>query len=91
MERSIEKLWEYACSGDIEALKHYYLEEWGVINRRYCKFGNENSLIMGAFRNDQFETVKYLVSVGETITAEEHIELYAELQRIQVMKMLVGM
>ena len=91
METPIEKLWEYACSGDIEGLKGYFQEDFGVINRRYNKFGESHSLIMGAFRNNQFETVRFLVSIGETITTAEHLELQIELQRIEIMKMLVGM
>ena len=34
----INKLWEYACSGNIEKLKEYY-ENGGSVNNRYSKFG----------------------------------------------------
>lgn len=91
VETPIEKLWEYVCRGDTEGLKGYFQEDFGVINRRYNKFGESHSLIMGAFRNNQFETVRFLVSIGETITTEEHLELQSKLQRIEIMKMLVGM
>ena len=91
MEPAIDKLWEYACEGDTEALKNYFHENWGTINQRYNKFGESHSLIMAASRNNQFETVRYLVSIGETITFEEHVELWTELEKIEVMKMLVGM
>ena len=83
------KLWEYACNGDIEKLKKYYSEH-NEINRRYCRFNKEHSLIMGALRNNQFETVEYLISVGETITDEEKEQILTELKRIDIMKKLVN-
>ena len=79
------KLWEYACNGDIEKLKKYYSEH-NEINRRYCRFNKEHSLIMGALRNNQFETVEYLISVGETITNEEKEQILTELKRIDIIK-----
>ena len=83
------KLWEYACNGDIEKLKKYYSEH-NETNRRYCRFNKEHSLIMGALRNNQFETVEYLISVGETITDEEKEQILTELKRIDIMKKLVN-
>ena len=85
----IYKLWEYACNGDIEKLKKYYSEH-NETNRRYCRFNKEHSLIMGALRNNQFETVEYLISVGETITDEEKEQILTELKRIDIMKKLVN-
>lgn len=90
MEISIEKLWEYACSGNIEALKRYYKSEEGITDIRYYKFKAEHSLIMGAFRNNQFETVEYLLSIGESITNEEKEEINKELKRIELLKKLGG-
>ena len=83
------KLWEYACNGDIEKLKKYYSEH-NETNRRYCRFNKEHSLIMGALRNNQFETVEYLISVGETITDEEKEQILKELKRIDIIKKLVN-
>ena len=83
-----EKLWEAACSGDIETLKQYYRVEAKKINVRYSKFGKEHSLIMGAFRNNQYEVVDYLISVGETVTAEEKEEMETELKRVRYMEIL---
>ena len=83
------KLWEYACNGDIEKLKKYYSEH-NEINRRYCRFNKEHSLIMGALRNNQFETVEYLISVRETITNEEKEQILTELKRIDIIKKLVN-
>lgn len=82
----IEKLWELTCSGDIKALKDYYLSEYGISNRRYFKFGKENSLIMGAFRNSEFDTVEYLIENGETVTKDEEKEMLNELRRMEIMR-----
>ena len=67
---NIENLWSYACSGNLEKLKKYF-ENGGEVNRRYSKFNQEHSLIAGAYRNKQHNTVNFLLSVGETITLEE--------------------
>ena len=76
-ENLIAILWAAACSGDIDTLKAYY-ENGGKIGRRYFKFGIAHSLIAGAFRNGQIDTVKYLQSVGETMEGTaEHEELKA--------------
>lgn len=88
--KSIEKLWEYACSGDIQALKKYFSSNEIELNRRFFKFGKEHSLIMGAFRNNQLETVEYLMSVGETVTQEEKVEITKELKRIELLGRLGG-
>ncbi len=87
---NIEKLWEYSCSGDIEALKKHFSLNRSELNKRYSKFGREHSLIMGVFRNNQFETVEYLMSVGETVTAEEKKEINKELKRIELLRRLGG-
>ena len=88
-EKCLDKLWTAACCGDLDTLKHYYGYESKIINRRYVAFGREHSLIMGAFRNNQFEVVYYLIGVGETITPEEKIELMTEIKRMEIMKSLV--
>lgn len=88
MESTIEKLWEHACNGEIEELKKYYKEGEGLINQRYCRRKRNNSLIMGAFRNNQLETVEYLMSVGEDITDEERAEINKELKRIELLQKL---
>lgn len=85
---TIDDLWGAACGGDVTILKQYYGNEKCTKNRRYEKFGTEYSLIMGAFRNNQFETVEYLLSVGETITEEERIEVQTEMKRIKCIKIL---
>lgn len=85
----IDKLWEYACSGDIAALKEYY-DNGGSINNRFFKFGEGHSLIMGAFRNGHFDTVEYLMSQGEQLSKKEHADIMNELRRFEVMKAMVG-
>lgn len=89
MKTNIEKLWSYACSGDIEALKKYYNEEQGEINKRYDKFGHLNSLIMGAFRNNQFDTVEYLLDKGETVTQDERKAILNKLREIELMRKII--
>lgn len=84
----IEILWEYACCGELELLKRYY-EDGGETNRRYFAFGSEHSLIMGAFRNNQFEAVEYMLSVGETVTQAEKDEFNKELQKIICLRKIV--
>lgn len=84
----IEELWGAACSGDIEILKNYCESNVKMINIRYPKFGSEHSLIMGAFRNNQWKTVDYLISVGATITDEEKKEIEKELNRIKYMEII---
>ena len=84
----IEMLWEYACCGDIDSLKNYY-ENGGEVNRRYYAFGGEHSLIMGAFRNNQFETVEYMLSVRETVTQAEKNEFNRELQKIMCLRKIM--
>ena len=71
---TIEELWIAACSGDLDTLRSYYS---GVceINRRYHKFGSDHSLIAGAYRNNQMETVDFLLDMGETVMDHERTEL----------------
>lgn len=88
---TVDKLFSYACSGKIKALKNYY-DNGGEINQRLPSPFNtsEISLIMGAFRNNQFETVDYLLSVGETVTDEERADISRELKRIETMRKIIG-
>ena len=83
----IKELWEYACSGNIEELKKYY-DDGGSINNRYFKFGEGHSLIMGAFRNNQLDTVEYLISAGEEVTKKEYDEICVEMRKFDIMQEL---
>lgn len=84
----IEILWGAACSGDVNTLKQYYESKLSLKNVRYLKLGKEISLIMGAYRNNQWKTIDYLISVGETITEEEKEDIQRELNRIKYMEIL---
>lgn len=87
MERA-EELFGYACSGNMEKLKEYY-EGGGSIGNSINRFGNEHSLIMGAFRNDQFDTVEYLLGIGEKPTVDEQEEIKKQVRRWELMKRMV--
>lgn len=88
----ITQLWELACTGETEnlilELENYH---HGVINWRYEEFGKSHSLIIGAFRNGKFDTVKMLISEGGTIEPHEAEEItpYINTQRINVMEKLI--
>jgi hypothetical protein len=71
---TIEKLWEYTCSGENEKLQEYY-NNGGETNRRYKAFGKFHSLIAGAYRNGNTETVLLLIDNGETILESEKEEI----------------
>lgn len=71
---TIDELWMAACSGDNTTLENYY-DNGGEINRRYFKFGKSHSLIAGAYRNGNFETVELLQKYGEQPEEHERDEL----------------
>ena len=75
-------VWQYACSGELENLKAYY-QRGGMVNRRYEAFGKSHSLIAGAYRNNEMETVKYLLSVGETILEHEVAEIQGYINQVR--------
>lgn len=83
--KNTEILWSYACNGNIEGLKSCHISHG---NSNCFTFGKENSLIMGALRNNQFETVDYLLSIGCTITEEECEGLKTEIKRLKYMEKL---
>ena len=85
---NIEKLWEWACSGNTEKLRNYY-ENGGSINNRHFAFGESHSLIMCAFRNSQFDTVEYLMSVGEELTDKEYSDIQGEMRKQEILHSLV--
>ena len=88
MVGNIEKLWSAACSGNIDYLKKYY-ENGGEKKLRYQAFGKTHSLVMGAFRNNLYDTVDYLLSVGETLTPLEKDEVAFELRRLETLKKII--
>ena len=74
---NIEKLWVAACCGENDKLQEYF-EKDGEINRRYEAFGKSHSLIAGAYRTGNFETVRLLMNNGETILDDEKSEINLE-------------
>lgn len=83
--KDISKLWSLACSGDIDSLKKYY-EGGGEINVRHNRFNTQYSLIIGALSNRQYDTIDYLLSVGETVTDEEFKEIEYLVRRQNVLR-----
>ena len=81
----IDKIWTASCDGNINVLKKYFSSKNAKRNIRYCRFG-QHSLIMGAYRNNQFDTVEYLLSVGETVTEEEMKHIQKEIERLELLK-----
>lgn len=71
---TMEKLWESACCGENDKLKEYY-ENGGKINRRHKAFGITHSLIAGAYRNGNLDTVDLLYKYGERPEAHEIDEI----------------
>ena len=73
----LENLWTAVCYNDIEFMKNYYANG-GIPNKRYKKFNNDNSLIMGALRNKNYDMVDLLIKNGETLVVGE-IDEYKKL------------
>lgn len=69
----IENLWTAVCSNDIEFMKNYYASG-GIPNKRY----NNNSFIMRALRNGNYNMVELLKQNNETLIAGE-IDEYKKL------------
>ena len=84
-----EQLFGLACSGNIEALEDYWNKQ-GNLNVTYERFGNKHSLIMGAFRNQQYDTVRWLKNHGCRLTDEEQKEIDIEYMRIKSIGLLVS-
>lgn len=84
----IEKLWTAACAGDTEKLKEFLKTNKDDLNLRFNSFGKNHSLIIGAFRNRQFETVEFLIFNGGTIEPHEKEETsnYINNKRINLME-----
>lgn len=84
-----EQLFGLACSGNIETLEEYWNGE-GDLNITYSKFGKEHSLIMGAFRNQQYDTVRFLQKHGCRLTEEEQDEINMEYYRQKAVEFLAS-
>lgn len=86
---TIDELWEYVCTGNLKKVKEYYNNPHRV-DQRYEKFGEKHSLIMGAFRNNHFNIVAYLLQQGETITSKEQKEIDNEYKKMNIIKILAS-
>ena len=82
---SIDELWDAVCRNDQDKMKAYY-ENGGETNLRYPKFRTNHSLIMGAFRNGNYDMCELLISYGETVTPEEELEL--DVPKLRLVQML---
>ena len=84
-----EQLFGLACSGNIKALEDYWNGE-GDLSVTYQKFGKEHSLLMGAFRNQQYDTVRWLKNHGCRLTHDEQDEINMEYMRIKTIELLAS-
>ena len=84
-----EQLFGLACGGNIKALEDYWNGE-GDLNVTYRKFGKEHSLLMGAFRNQQYDTVRWLKNHGCRLTQDEQDEINLEYMRIKTIELLAS-
>lgn len=84
-----EQVFSYACSGNLSAIIEYYLQG-GDLNVTYNKFGEEHSLIMGAFRNRQYDVVIWLKRHGCVLTSNEQREINNEYKKIKTIEFLAS-
>ena len=85
---NFENLWTAVCAGDLNTIRKHYKEHPEDTNKRYTVLGEQRSLLMGAYRTDNFEVIDYLISVGETLTTEEKADIQLKLKRIRYMEIL---
>lgn len=86
---STNQLFGLACSGNIKALKEYW-EDGGDLNITYERLGKEHSLIMSAFRNQQYDTARWLKNHGCRLTDEEQDEINIEYMRVKTIVFLAS-
>lgn len=80
-----EKLFELACAGETETLRELY-QNRQRLDVTYEKFGKEHSLIMGAFRNRQWDTARWLLGSGAKLTLAEQAEINDRYQEMRLIK-----
>lgn len=80
-----EKLFELACAGETETLKRLY-QNGQRLDVTYEKFGKEHSLIMGAFRSQQWDMARWLLVSGAKLTLAEQAEISDRYQEMQLIK-----
>ena len=79
-----ETLFELACAGDTDTLDKLY-QNGASMDVHYSRFGEEHSLIMGAFRNRQWDTVRWLLAHGARLTKAEQEEVNDRYQETRLM------
>lgn len=83
-----QKLFELACAGNTEALAELYKNGCSM-DAAYYKFGEPHSLVMGAYRNRQWDTVRWLLKHGAKLTDTEQEEVnnrYMEMELLSEMQ-----
>lgn len=75
------KIWQAVCSEDIDTLDNLK-EHWENKHITHLAFGIEHSLIMGALRNRNWQTVSYLIKNGESILPHEINELIQDFREV---------
>lgn len=71
----INRIWSAVCSGDIDTLENLSIH-WKGKKVIHLGFGIKHSLIMGALRNKEYETVCYLIKNGEQLLPHEIDEYF---------------
>lgn len=91
-EELYDLAWTFACSGETEKLlkllKDYALNINNVIHKA---FGLKSSLIMGAYRNHNYDTVEALIDEGGIILPHEVEEIisYIDHKSVAIMRNLI--
>ncbi len=80
---TIEKLFELACAGETEMLRELY-QNGQRLDVTHEKFGEKHSLIMGAFRNRQWDMVRWLLDSGARLTPAEQEEINGRYQEMRL-------
>ena len=86
---------EFTKEGNIDEEETLKFDEdyWngeGDLNVTYERFGKEHSLIMGAFRNQQYDTARWLRNHGCRLTEEEQDEINMEFMRVKTIELLAS-
>lgn len=90
---TVNELFGMACTGDIRELEEYWNDN-GNLNIKYEKFGQCHSLVMGAYRNKQYDTVNWLLEHGTKLNEHEQEEVndkYYRLVMLEKMQTIVPM
>lgn len=86
---TINKIWEMACSGEAEKLENLILENVVNPNAHY----NGMSLLIGAYRNRELDTVEMLIAYGGKVEPREaeEIEPYITKKRLEIAEKMIAL